>query len=220
MKSPIEYIKEAWSIYTKKENFIFFARIMAILAILSVGIGFVSGYFYPSDYINNIDFSNYIQFIGFVLITVITALFSIWSQSTTYMSILHTGKEEKIIFKLGYKKMWRLFTIGFVYGILISLGAILLVVPALIFGIWYSFSIFLVLDKDMNIGEALKTSKGMVAGKFWKILGQNVVFVLFSFIVTLIISSIPYAGALIITFIAPLFILPGYLLYRDLVSSN
>ena len=70
MKSPIEYIKEAWAIYTKKENFVFFAKIMAVLVILSTTIGFVSNYFYPVDYIKNIDYSDYIRVGGYVLISI------------------------------------------------------------------------------------------------------------------------------------------------------
>jgi len=53
LKGPIEYIKEAWRIYIKKENFIFFARIMAVLVILSSVLSFVTGYFYPADYLEN-----------------------------------------------------------------------------------------------------------------------------------------------------------------------
>ncbi len=220
MKTPIEYIKEAWAIYTKKENFVFFAKIMAVLVILSTTIGFVSNYFYPVDYIKNIDYSDYIRVGGYVLISIMAFLLSIWSDSTTYMAIFNMGVDEKTIFRLGYKNMWRLFLIFLVNGLIIFVGLILLVIPAIIFGIWYSFSVYLVLDKNMGIRESLKVSKQMVKGKFWKVLGWNIVFGLVGFLASILLVLIPYAGPLIISFIAPLFILPSVLLYRDLSIND
>lgn len=220
MKTPIEYIKEAWVIYTKKENFIFFARIMAVLVILGAVISFINSYFYPVDYIKNIDYSDYIRVGGFLLISIIAFLLSIWSQSTTYMTIFNMGKNEKTIFILGYKNMWRFFLISLVYGLIVTFGILLLVIPAVIFGIWYSFSIFLVLDKKMNIGESLSKSKIMVKDKFFKILGRYIIFGLFGVIISVVVSVIPYIGTLIISFMAPLFILPGVLLYRDLSTDS
>lgn len=220
MKTPIEYIKEAWGIYTKKENFIFFTKIMAVLVIFSSAISFTTGYFYSSDYVNNIDFSNKPMFIGFVAISLIAVIGGLWSQTTTYFSILKMGDSEKEVFKIGYQKIGRFLLISSVVGLIVVGGLILLIIPAIIFGVWYSFSTFLVLDKNLSIKEALRTSKLMVKGRFWKILGRLAAFGLFSFIISLLLTVIPYAGTLIVSFIAPLFTLPFYLLYRDLSVTN
>ncbi|EKE05717.1 MAG: hypothetical protein ACD_19C00182G0045 [uncultured bacterium] len=220
MKTPTEYIKEAWAIYTKKENFIFFARIMAILVLLSTVIGFVTGYFYSTDYVKNIDFSNIPMLIGFIVISLISIILGLWSQTTQYFAILKIGESEKEVFKLGYKNIWKFFLITLVLGLIIIFGAIIIIIPAIIFGVWYSFSIFLVLDKNMGIKEALKTSKLMVSGRFWKVLGRSAVFVLFTIVISILLSIIPYAGNLLVAFIAPLFMLPSYLLYRDLGINN
>jgi uncharacterized membrane protein len=220
MKDPIEYIKEAWGIYTKKENFVFFARIMAVLALLSTAIGFVTSYFYPADYIKNIDFSNVPMFIGFLAISLISLIIGLWSQSTQYLSVIKMGDSEVEILKLGYYKIIKFWTISLVVGIIITFGAILLIIPAIIFGVWYGFSVFLVLDKNMGVFEALKASKQMVKGKSWKILGRSAVFVLFTIIISILLSVIPYAGSLLLSFIAPLFLLPFYLLYRDLGAGS
>lgn len=220
MKSPIEYIKESWGIYTKKENFIFFARIMAVLSILSFSIGFINSYYFPVDYVNNIDFSNIPFLISFILLSIISFVASLWGRTTTYMSIFNIGSDEKSIFVLGYKNMWKLFLISLVLGFIILLGGILLIVPAVIFGIWYSFSVYLVLDKKMGIKESLIKSKAMVKGRFFKIFGRYIVFGLFGLIVSIMLSVVPYIGSLLIAFIAPLFMLPGFLMYRDIVTNN
>lgn len=220
LKGPIEYIKEAWGIYTKKENFIFFAKIMAILAILSTVIGLINGYFYPSDYLQKSDFSNIPMLIGFLIISLISIILGLWSQTTQYFTILKMGEPEKKVFKFGYKNMWRFFVISFVVGFIIFGGVILLIIPAIIFGVWYSFSIWLVLDKNMGVKESLKTSKLMVKGRFWQVLGRSVVFGLFTLVITILLSIVPYLGSLFLSFTAPLFLLPFYLLYKDLAINN
>lgn len=218
LKTPVEYIKEAWGIYTKKENFVFFARVMAVLVIATSSISLISGYFYPSDYLKNFDFTNIPMFVGFIAISLLAIIVGLWSQTTQYFSILKMGEPEKEIFKIGYKKIGRFLLISFVLGIIVLFGIVLLIVPAIIFGTWYSFSTWLVIDKNMGVRESLKTSKQMVKGKFWKVLGRSIVFGLFSFVISVVLSVIPYVGTLAVSFAAPLFLLPFYLMYKDLID--
>jgi uncharacterized membrane protein len=220
MKKPTEYIKEAWAIYTKKENFIFFARIMAVLVIVPTVIGFVTGYFYPADYMKNGDFSNTPMLIGFIIATLLSVFVALWSQTSQYFAILQMGTDEKKVFNLGFKNMGRLFLASLVIGVMVFFGVILLVIPGIILGVWFSFSVFLVLDKNMKIKDALKTSKQMAKGNFWKVLGRSFVFGLFSLVVSMVLTAVPYVGSLVGAFMAPLFMLPFYLLYRDLSISG
>jgi uncharacterized membrane protein len=220
MKTAIEYIKEAWSIYTKRENFIFFARIMAVLSIIAFTIGMVNGYFFPADYLKDGDFSNVPLFVGFILISILSIVFGLWSQSTSYFAVIKMGEPEKEVFKIGFKKIGKYLLVTLVLGIIIFFGLILLVIPAIIFGIWYSFTLLLVLDKDMGIGEALKKSKEMVNGKFWKILGRTAIFGLFSILISIVVSIVPFVGEFAVSFLSPLFMLPFYLLYRDLSINS
>lgn len=220
MKTATEYIKEAWAIYSKKENFIFFARIMAVLSIIAFTIGMVNGYFFPADYLKNGDFSNTPLFIGFIVISILSIVFGLWSQSTSYFAVIKMGEPEKEVFKIGFKKIGKYLLVTLVLGIIIFFGLILLVIPAIIFGIWYSFTLLLVLDKDMGIGEALKISKEMVNGKFWKILGRSAVFGLFSIVISIVVSIVPFVGEFAVSFLSPLFMLPFYLLYRDLSINS
>lgn len=207
MKTATEYIKEAWAIYSKKENFIFFARIMAVLSIIAFTIGMVNGYFFPADYLKDGDFSNISLFIGFIVISILSIVFGLWSQSTSYFAVIKMGEPEKEVFKIGFKKIGKYLLVTLVLGIIIFFGFILLVIPAIIFGIWYSFTLLLVLDKDMGIGEALKISKEMVSGKFWKILGRSAVFGLFSIVISIVVSIVPFVGEFAVSFLSPLFML-------------
>ncbi len=216
LKGPIEYIKEAWKIYTKKENFIFFVRIMSIVVLLVTSVGFVFGYLFPQQSWENIQYENPIMIVVFIVLILASVILGLWTQTATYFSILKLGQTEKEVFKLGFSKMLKFFLVSLVVGLIVLLGLILLIIPAIIFGTWYSFSVWLVLDKGMGIGEALKTSKTMVKGNFWRILGRSIIFGLFTFFISILTSLIPYIGGLIVSFIAPLYMLPFFLLYKDL----
>lgn len=220
MKTATEYIKEAWAIYSKKENFIFFAKIMAVLSIVAFTIGMVNGYFFPADYLKDGDFSNIPLFIGFIVISILSIVFGLWSQSTSYFAVIKMGEPEKEIFKIGFKKILRFIVVSFTLGIIFFFGALFLVVPAIIFGVWYSFSIWLVLDKEMGVFESLRSSKMLVNGKFWKILGRSAVFGLFSIVISIVVSIVPFVGEFAVSFLSPLFMLPFYLLYRDLSINS
>jgi len=67
----------------------------------------------------------------------------------------------------GMQRFGRLFPIFFL-GLMIILGFMLLVVPGVIFATWWLYAIFFMVDKDMNLGEAMRASKTTVlAGGFF-----------------------------------------------------
>lgn len=207
MRTPIEYIKESWSIYTQKDNFLYFARIMSVLVILTTLSGYLMVYFFPrNDWYNA----------GFVFLALLSISINLWSNAVKNIAILKIGESELKVFKLGFKKIGTYLLISLIYSLLILSGLILVIIPGIVFGVWFSFSLFLVLDKNMNIKKSLVMSKLMVKNRFWAVLGRFVVFGLFSLVVSILFAIIPNVGELLISFFAPLFVLPFYLLYKDL----
>jgi len=221
MKKPLDYIKEAVKIYFKKENFIFFAKVMAVLTIISTSFGIIAGKLYPitSMSLESFAANNLLNVIGFVLLAVVMSLFGIYTRSTILASVLLTGSDVKLTYLNGWNKMWKYFLTTFIVGLIVLGGVILLVIPGIMFGVWFGFTLFLVMEKGLNLKDALKESKALVKGRFWKILGRFVVIGLFGVIITIVLSYIPYASSILISFIAPLYLLPSYLLYKDVSGS-
>ncbi|MDO8340964.1 MAG: hypothetical protein Q7T59_03245 [Candidatus Woesebacteria bacterium] len=221
MKKPIEYLKESWSIYTKRENFLFFSKVMAILVIVSTGFNYLISYLYPVNIWKDFKFDNAPMLIVFIVLTLISIAIGFWVRITTYMLVLTKPTNEvKSIFNKCLKSIWKFFLISLVIGILIFFGSLLLIIPGIIFAVWFSFSIFLILDKNLKIKDSLLKSKALVKGKFFKILGRFLVFIFVILIIETILGSIPYMGSMLTSFLAPLFILPFYLLYKDLLTSS
>lgn len=55
-------------------------------------------------------------------------------------------------------------------GLAVLGGVILLIVPAIIFGVWYSFTLYAVIFEEKRGTAALSASKQIVAGRWWAIL--------------------------------------------------
>lgn len=54
-------------------------------------------------------------------------------------------------------------------GLIVVVGMVLLIIPGIIWGIKYSFVPYLIVDKKMAVGEAMKASAIMTAGMKWNI---------------------------------------------------
>lgn len=227
LKSPIEYIRQAWAIYTDRNNFAFFARLMAVITLVSASLTYAGSYLFKNPMLENVDkfsFQDIPNLPLYIILLVAGSVFYVYSESTTCVAVLNYQRgylgKEKEIFRLGYVKMWKFFLISVVLSLVIGLGTILLIIPGLIFFVWYSQSTFLVMDKGLGIKKAFSESKRMVHGKFWKVLGRFLVIGLFAGLVGIFVSIVPVVGSLIAGFLSPLFLLPSYLMYKDLLPKK
>ncbi|MBD3311075.1 MAG: hypothetical protein GF349_01080 [Candidatus Magasanikbacteria bacterium] len=76
-------------------------------------------------------------------------------------------------------------------GLAVLGGLILLIIPGIIFAVWFAFSYYIVILDNKKGTEALKASKQMVQGRwfgvFWRLLAPGIVFALLGFIAQAII---------------------------------
>lgn len=229
LSSPIDLIKKSIDIFRKKENFIFILKIYIPVLILSFfGISLNSSGM--SARLQKGDFSFFPNsiylIIPIVLIVVAGIIFSIWFQAASLESILRVVNGGVFDVKDTYKKAWKyaakLFWANLLVGLITLGGFILLVIPGIIFMIWYAFVQFDIAEGEALIGNALRKSKSLVKGRFWSVLGRIVTFGVFGILVQIVLGLLPYnVGDVLITLLGALFIIPSYLLYQELsvVSS-
>jgi hypothetical protein len=121
------------------------------------------------------------------------------------------------VFTTAKKSYWIFLLLSIVLTLAYGLGFILLIVPGFLFVVWFAFSKFIMIEKGIGIKESLLKSKEMAKGNYWKILGRLVVFGLFLIIVEMALSIIPFGiGTVLASLCGALFVLPTYLLYREL----
>lgn len=87
-------------------------------------------------------------------------------------------------------RLWKLFVTYVIYVILIVLLFLLLIIPGVIFMVyWYLFT-YVVLDQKLSGMAALKKSKQMITGNWWKTFGIVAIAVLISIVASSIVSSV------------------------------
>jgi len=217
---------QAWAIY--KQRFGTFVGIMIIPVLITVfsfvGGGFLFALFSSKFATGDITF---LILLGVIFFSVILI-----SQFWGVIALLYAIKDnqERIgvmeSYRRGWYKILSYFWILFL-GIFITLGGFFLfVVPGIIFTIWFSMAIFVLIAEDLKGMNALLKSREYVRGQWWGVFWclffsgilYGIVYVVLSFISTLLVN-IPFASD-IIGFVIPLFLGPLVTTYLFLVYGH
>lgn len=216
LSSPIDLIKKSVAIFSKKENLIYLVQVYIPAGIVSVIV--VAESYLPSSITN----SKSIWWIGTVALTqLLSALVAIFVAVAGIIALGNiVGKGPLSVrktYELALKKYWKFAIFSAVSALIYILGFVLLIIPAIIFGVWFVFSRFLVIEKKMGIKESFLKSKEMVKGIFWKILGRCLVFGIFMIFVQMILGMVPFGvGTVLVSLCGAIYILPGYLLFKEI----
>lgn len=95
------------------------------------------------------------------------------------MAYAVTHQEEALsitdAFRKGWGKIGSYLWIGILTGLITMVGFILLVVPGIIFSIWYLFGTMVFLTEGDRGQKALEKSKAYVRGYWWAIAGRQII---------------------------------------------
>jgi len=216
LSSPIELIKKSINIFSKKENFIFFAKIYVLLLPFDIFNLFQGLMLDQNAQPKNVWFTliivvvNILNFLVYVLVSVAGII--------AVQKVIEGGKLNfKNTLVSAWKKYKLFFLLTILVGLITGLGFILLIVPGVLFLVWFSFSHFIIVEDKIGIKGALSKSKELVKDRFWKVFGILALFGILSWILGQAVEFIPYGiGSAVDTLLGGLYILPFYLLYKEL----
>lgn len=158
---------------------------------------------------------------------------------------LYKGESIEInkIFELSFAKIPSYLLVALLTGLAVFGGFIMLIIPGIIFAIWFAFACYINLleDKDNKGAAALKASKELVSERWWDVLVRLIIPALAVYIAVIIIMALigivmaALAGAIseydkmIITniissvcslILAPLMVLFGIILFNSLKATK
>ncbi|MDP2631512.1 MAG: hypothetical protein Q8P30_01945, partial [Candidatus Uhrbacteria bacterium] len=148
--------------------------------------------------------------IGGVTITIIDVLLNVvvYSVIMIWLSVVFIKATPQLIADQTIKtrklnqEAWRLivpFALASTLAGLITVGGyLLLIIPGIIFSVWFAFSATMVVLEKIGITESIGASKALVAGRFWKVLWRlltggiiiAIIYLLLLLIITLIYSTL------------------------------
>jgi len=216
-----ELLKQAFQIYKKR---------IGVLLVISVIPFFTSLIFVPLLLIPlffSLPFIAFYKSLGLLLIPlillivvlgIIMVIVNLWAGASLLYAI--KGRDQEIgireSFAMAWPKILSYWWISILNGIIVMLGFLLLIVPGIIFSIWFSFSFYVLVSEDRKGMKALLRSKELVKGYWWKVFWRFFMLNIIVFLVAYIVSFIPFIKSIIYLFITPFSVIFGFLIYENL----
>lgn len=224
LPSAIAILDQAWTLY--KQRLIIFLEIMLIqiisLDVLRIGHKIFYSKFFAGGGIGPLALLEiaFYLFISFII------------QTWWYMALLYAIKDSQegigVIesYRRGWHKILPSLWISFLQISIIMGGLLLLVVPGIIFSIWFMLSVFILIVEDLKGMDALLKSREYVRGKwfdvFWRFLFIVVLIFFLSFTLSFILGLLKGLGLLkdlinlLNLFLTPLSMIYVFLIYNHL----
>lgn len=121
---------------------------------------------------------------------------------------------------LGWKNLGRFAWLLLLLGTIISGGSLLLIIPGILFSIWFLFSHYILAEEGSGGLAALEKSHQLVRGHWWPVFSRMFLLLLVSVAISTMAGRLPVIGATV-NFVLTLLLIPfsllyGHLIYRDL----
>ncbi len=100
--------------------------------------------------------------------------------------------EIRDMFVVFQKNYWNVVIANIVVGVIVGLGIVMLIIPGIIFACRLAFVPYLVVDREMDVMDALRVSWDMTRGYGWQIflIGFLAIFVVIGGLICLIVGVI------------------------------
>ncbi len=132
--------------------------------------------------------------------------------------------EVKEIFNRAKKNIGGYFWVSLLTGILVMLWSLLLIIPGIIFGIYYTLATWVFFKEGKRGMAAIKRSKELIKDYWWAVFGRLILVVILLLVATSIIQSVlpansaQFAGNIIGWLFGPFMIAYQYHMYKSLVG--
>lgn len=179
-------LSQAWSIY--KQRVFTFAGIVilpAIFGFLITGLlmmGVLSLFNNPTAGSINLP----ILIITLVSVFVAVGIVSLWSQLALIYAIKDYSENIGIIksYRRAAEKLLSFLWMSIISAFIIIGGAFLLIVPGILFAIWFSLAVFILVGENLKGMDALLKSREYIRGRFRSVFSRLIYIGLISFLIS------------------------------------
>jgi len=170
LTSPLELFKNAWQAY--QVSFKRFATMTSIGVLGTLPLYVLSLVFKFSS--KNLSGPlTMILFLLLIVFTLVSIYIVIRSEIGVYLLMkVESTETVKSIFAKTQPLFWPYFGLSLLVGIIVMLWTLLFIVPGIIMGIFYMFSIYAFLFAEQRGKQAMKFSKQLVKGYWWAVFGR------------------------------------------------
>ncbi|MBP2652742.1 MAG: hypothetical protein H6Q73_311 [Firmicutes bacterium] len=195
-----DIIKDGWAVYSQQITAII---LITLLVYLPMNI---AGYFYAEYITRNPDLSiaNIVElFLGIFVLVIIAFI----AQMAIVLIVEHAIKNDKselnwmTALRQAFFRLGSLVGSSFLGGLIIVGLTLFLVIPGIIWSIYYTFVLQVVVLRDVGGKKALDYSKSLVKGRwwrvFWKLLAVGIIYAVIASILGAAENFLPECGGII-----------------------
>ncbi len=204
LKTATELIVNSWDLYGKNwRKFLPFIILLFLPTLILSALGTIT--LYLSVYMPS---SSLASNIVILIVFAASMVFAIWVTvalaKTMLDCLLAKPTEWKETFSASSNLIWPVIYVSFLVTLIVLGGTLLLIIPGIIFAVWYSFAFYTVIFENARGFNALSSSKSLVVGRLWPIMWRLAITTL---IFGFINSALSYALAFLIRLLPlPIFI--------------
>ncbi len=127
-----------------------------------------------------------------LIFSIILFLLGVWMSASFIYNSLYRKKEMSIKETLtgGKKYLWRFLAFSIVYGLFLIGLFLLLIIPGIIFMVFWIFAAFVFIGENKPILESLKISHNIVKSRWWRTFGFSLLFLLIVILVSWVFGII------------------------------
>lgn len=133
-------------------------------------------------------------FMFFFMLSFFMASLTANSYITAYVNSGKGNFDHKDVWNIAKKNIGRYIGAGFLVGLMVGVGFILIYIPGIILGVFLSFVFIIIVFEELPAGQAISRSFAVVKGNWWFVFGLMLVF------------------GMIMGFTSYMFMLPGYII--------
>ncbi len=160
-----------------------------------------------------------------IVFLIATIYVSVWSQAALTLAVRSGEKSDwQSFFKQSQDKVPTLFWASILTGLVVLVGFILIVIPGVIFAIWFAFTSFFIMYENKGVIDSMKASKELVKDNVFNLFVRWIALIVAGLIISVVAGAIAGSNLLVAniisaavsTLIAPFAVLYGYHLFTAL----
>jgi HEAT repeat protein len=209
-----DLLRRAWEIYKRRiwtltGLGLSTAFVAILISVGPVGLGFLISQMMP-------DFKGVIMPVS-MLLTILGTIWVVnWGAAAFFTAVVDQTCGIREAFRLAKPKVFAHMWLSVLSGLIISGAHLLLVIPGIIFTVWFFFTPFVFIDEDVRGMNALLKSKEYVRGRWFGVCWRLIVI----WAISALISGIPIIGQLLALFLIPFSLVYTFLVYKDLKATR
>ena len=217
-------LNKSWELYKDKFETLIGIAAIPIVANFLILLPLVVGGVLSGAFLRGVGITNAVK----IMIAVPLALLAIaWVVLVTLwpaVAMIYAVKEE-IGFKKSFKKAWpkigSYFWVNLLSGLAVTIGMILLIIPGIIFAVWFVLANYALIVEGKKGSNALSRSKELVKGNWWSVFGRILFMGLIGIVVGAVLGAVPLIGPLASNLLlTPFSIVYFFMLYKDLKEEE